>query len=103
MICSQSIKSFSGSSHSCRPILRVPGERENGHTDRLLPIAFEFAMMLTDAPEVDRVGPVFEHEGRVGLLQANEAPRMWERQVTVSLPAGLRRPLTRGVNPSGGR
>lgn len=51
-----------------RPMLRVPGELEKGHADRLLPIAPELAMMLTEVREVDRVGPVFELEGRVGRL-----------------------------------
>ena len=47
-----------------RPMLQIPGELEKGHADRLLPIAPEFAMFLLEAPEADRVGPVFPLAGR---------------------------------------
>ena len=35
-----------------RPMLRVPGELEKGHADRLLPIAPEFALMLVQVPSL---------------------------------------------------
>ena len=72
---------------SGRPMLRVPGELEKGHADRLLPIAPEFAMMLAEVPEVERVGPVFKLEGRVGRLQANEVSKIVSR---IGRAAGVR-------------
>jgi integrase len=41
------------------PVLRVLAELEKGHSDRLLPIAPEFAMFLVETPEAARSGPVF--------------------------------------------
>jgi integrase len=41
------------------PVLRVLAELEKGHSDRLLPIAPEFAMLLVETPEAERSGPVF--------------------------------------------
>jgi hypothetical protein len=34
-----------------RPMLHVPGELEKGNSDRLLPIAPEFALFLAETPE----------------------------------------------------
>ena len=62
-----------------RPMLRVPGELEKGHTDRLVPIAPEFALMLVQVPEAQRVGPVFKLDGRVGRLAANEVSKTISR------------------------
>jgi integrase len=62
-----------------RPMLRVPGELEKGHADRLLPIAPEFALMLEGVPEAERVGPVFNLDGRVGRLGANEVSKIVSR------------------------
>ena len=47
-----------------RPMLHVPGELEKGNSDRLLPIAPEFAMFLMETPEDQRTGPVFQMAGR---------------------------------------
>ena len=47
-----------------RPMLHVPGELEKGNSDRLLPIAPEFAMFLMETPEDQRTGPVFQLAGR---------------------------------------
>ncbi len=47
-----------------RPMLHVPGELEKGNSDRLLPIAPEFALFLMETPEADRTGPVFKLTGR---------------------------------------
>ena len=58
-----------------RPMLQVPGELEKGHTDRLLPIAPEFAMFLAETPEPERTGPVFKLYGRQGRLCAFEVSR----------------------------
>ena len=41
------------------PMLRIPGELEKGHRDRLLPMAPEFSQFLLATPEPDRTGPVF--------------------------------------------
>ena len=47
-----------------RPMLHVPGELEKGNSDRLLPIAPEFALFLMETPEAERTGPVFKLTGR---------------------------------------
>jgi integrase len=47
-----------------RPMLHVPGELEKGNSDRLLPIAPEFALFLAETPEAERTGPVFPLTGR---------------------------------------
>jgi integrase len=49
-----------------RPILRIPGELEKGNTDRMHPMAPEFALLLQETPENDRTGPVFRLNGRQG-------------------------------------
>ena len=49
-----------------RAMLQVPGELEKGNTDRLLPIAPEFSLFLTETPDVARTGPVFRLDGRRG-------------------------------------
>lgn len=43
-----------------RPVFRVLADGEKGHQDRLLPMAPEFAAMLSRVPESDRSGRVFE-------------------------------------------
>ena len=47
-----------------RPMLHVPGELEKGNSDRLLPIAPEFALFLAETTEPERAGPVFKLTGR---------------------------------------
>ena len=47
-----------------RPMLHVPGELEKGNSDRVLPIAPEFALFLAETPEAERMGPVFKLTGR---------------------------------------
>jgi integrase len=47
-----------------RPMLHIPGELEKGNSDRLLPIAPEFALFLVETPEPERTGPVFKLTGR---------------------------------------
>ena len=47
-----------------RPMLHVPGELEKGNSDRVLPIAPEFALFLAETPEAERTGPVFKLTGR---------------------------------------
>ena len=44
------------------PMLRIPADLEKGNKERLLPMAPEFAELLTSVPEVDRTGPVFKLE-----------------------------------------
>lgn len=41
------------------PVLRILAELEKGHSDRLLPMAPEFAMFLMQTPSHARTGPVF--------------------------------------------
>ena len=50
------------------PVLRIPAELENGHKDRLLPMAFEFAHLLEAVPESERSGLVFHLERNDTLL-----------------------------------
>lgn len=47
-----------------RPMLRIPCELEKGNTDRLLPIAPEFALFLQEVPDGERTGPVFRLTGQ---------------------------------------
>ena len=49
-----------------RPLFEIHAELEKGHTDRLLPMAPEFALLLQQTPEQDRSGPVFRLQGRQG-------------------------------------
>jgi len=53
-----------------RAMLQVPGELEKGNTDRLLPIAREFSLFLTETPDVARTGPVFRLDGSRGRYRA---------------------------------
>jgi integrase len=50
------------------PMLRIPGELEKGHKDRLLPMAPEFAELLKTVPEEERTGPVFRLDRIDGTL-----------------------------------
>lgn len=50
------------------PMLRIPGELEKGHKDRLLPMAPEFAELLKTVPEDERTGPVFKLDRIDGIL-----------------------------------
>ena len=43
-----------------RPVLRILAELEKGHSDRLLPIAPEFAVFLLETQEGRRTGRVFD-------------------------------------------
>jgi hypothetical protein len=42
-----------------RPTLLVPAGLTKGHTDRILPMAPEFALLLAETPPEERKGPVF--------------------------------------------
>jgi integrase len=42
-----------------RPTLMAPAELEKGRTDRILPVAPEFALLLAETPPEERTGPVF--------------------------------------------
>jgi integrase len=48
------------------PMLRIPGDLEKGHKDRLLPITPDFARLLKSVPPKDRTGPVFRPTRRDG-------------------------------------
>lgn len=48
------------------PMLRIPGDLEKGHKDRLLPITPDFARLLQSVPRKDRVGPIFTPTRRDG-------------------------------------
>lgn len=42
-----------------RPMFRIPGDKEKGATDRILPMAPEFAEHISTVPKANRTGPVF--------------------------------------------
>ena len=58
-----------------QPLFQIPGELEKGHTDRLLPMAPEFAMLLDTVPASDRIGPVFSLNGKQGRLGSNQVSK----------------------------
>jgi len=49
---------------SAAPMLMIPGEHEKGNTDRLLPMAPEFAEYLRETPLAERSGYVFDLKPR---------------------------------------
>jgi integrase len=59
-----------------RPILRIPGELEKGNTDRMHPVAPEFALFLQEIPERERTGPVFRLEGRQGRYGQHQVSKI---------------------------
>jgi integrase len=59
-----------------QPLFQIPGELEKGHTDRLLPMAPEFALMLQEMPESERTGPVFRLTGRQGRYGGNQVSKI---------------------------
>ncbi len=62
-----------------QPLFQIPGELEKGHTDRLLPMAPEFALLLEPTPETDRTGPVFTLNGRQGRLGSNQVSKIMSK------------------------
>jgi integrase len=60
-----------------KPTLLVPADLEKGHSDRILPLAPEFALFLLETPPEQRKGPVFRLIRRVG-----ETERLGTRQVS---------------------
>ena len=62
-----------------QPLFQIPGELEKGHTDRLLPMAPEFALLLEPTPEADRTGPVFTLSGRQGRLGSNQVSKIMSK------------------------
>ena len=73
-----------------RPMLRIPAELEKGHSDRLLPMAPEFVMLLLETPESARSGSVFKLPGIRG--QATELRSKWVGKVVskIGAAAGVR-------------
>jgi integrase len=73
-----------------RPMLRIPAELEKGHADRLLPIAPEFAMFLSETAEADRAGAVFKLPGIRG--RASEVRSDWVGRLVSKIgeKAGIR-------------
>jgi integrase len=53
-----------------RPMLRIPAGLEKGNQDRVLPMAPEFAELLSEVPEADRHGRVFKLVGANGNTRA---------------------------------
>jgi hypothetical protein len=59
------------------PMLSIPADLEKGHQDRMIPMAVEFADMLSAVPENRREGPVFPLYGRnVGRGKSTTARRL---------------------------
>jgi integrase len=74
-----------------RPMLHVPGELEKGNSDRLLPIAPEFALFLAETPEPERAGPVFKLTGRRrGRPERPHPHRVSEIVSEIGAKAGVR-------------
>ena len=73
-----------------RPVLRVPGELEKGHTDRLLPLAPEFAMMLMETPEADRKGPVLKLPGISGRTEKRRQESVGKKISEIGEKAGVK-------------
>lgn len=68
------------------PMLRIPGELEKGHKDRLLPMAPEFAELLKSVPEEERTGPVF----RIDRIDGNQGRPTTDRVSKVVSKIGAR-------------
>lgn len=73
-----------------RPMLRIPAELEKGHSDRLLPIAPEFALFLLETPQSERTGAVFKVPGLRG--QTTDLRSKWVGRVLskIGKAAGVR-------------
>jgi integrase len=73
-----------------RPMLRIPAELEKGHSDRLLPMAPEFALFLLETPDSARTGAVFKVPGLRG--QTAELRSKWVGRVLskIGKAAGVR-------------
>lgn len=73
-----------------RPMLRIPAELEKGHSDRLLPMAPEFALFLLETAETARSGSVFKLPGIRG--QTSELRSKWVGKVVSKIgeAAGVR-------------
>ena len=72
-----------------RPVLRIPGECEKGHTDRLLPLAPEFAMMLIGTPEEQRSGRVFQIPGIRGGTEKRRQEWVGKKVSEIGKKAGV--------------
>jgi integrase len=59
-----------------RAVLQIPGELEKGNTDRMHPMAPEFAMFLQETPEQARTGPVFRLNGRQGRYRQHQVSKI---------------------------
>jgi len=73
-----------------RPMLRIPAELEKGHSDRLLPMAPEFAMFFAETTESDRTGAVFKLPGIRG--RSTELRSKWVGKILskIGKAAGVR-------------
>jgi integrase len=71
-------------------MLRIPAELEKGHSDRLLPMAPEFALFLLETPDSARTGAVFKVPGLRG--QTAELRSKWVGRVLskIGKAAGVR-------------
>lgn len=72
-----------------RPILLVPAELEKGHTDRILPMAPEFALLLAETPPEERMGPVFSISGTRIKDQRPKSRRVSEIVSAIGKKAGV--------------
>ncbi len=72
-----------------RPTLLVPAELEKGHTDRILPMAPEFALLLAETPPEERAGPVFVLSGTRIKAQRPKARRVSEIISAIGKKAGV--------------
>ena len=71
------------------PMLRITGEFEKGHKDRLLPMAPEFAEFLLQTPEHLRKGRVFDPMARKRRAEHLTASRVGRLVTAIGKAAGV--------------
>ncbi len=72
-----------------RPTLLIPADLEKGHTDRILPIAPEFALFLLETPVAERTGHVFQLWSTKGEPRRLQARRVSEIVSDIGRAAGV--------------
>ncbi len=72
-----------------RPMLLIPADLEKGHTDRILPLAPEFAIYLLETAAEERTGPVFKLSNTRGETRRLGARRVSEIVSEIGKAAGV--------------
>lgn len=71
------------------PMLRIPAEAEKGNSNRLLPMAPEFAKLLLAVPEAERKGWVFNPLTKTGEPAARNRYSIGPRVTAIGKKAGV--------------